>query len=133
MRMTATPSSDPVKDDYDEKERGLDADTLNEAIKNNAFLMYYQPQIDLLSGKVVGFEGLLKWQHPALGVLPAETLIPLAEHTGHIRPLTQLMIHLCFKFIQEFDHEVSCTLNISTKCIKDNHLINSLNRACDRF
>jgi len=60
---------------------------LREGIKNKDFEVYYQPQIDLESEKIVGVEALVRWQHPIVGILSPEMFIPLAEKTGLINEL----------------------------------------------
>ena len=57
---------------------------LRNAIKQNELYMAYQPQIDLESGKVVGLEALIRWQHPTLGLIPPVRFIPVAEESGLI-------------------------------------------------
>lgn len=51
------------------------------------FLVYYQPIVDLSSGKIIAAESLLRWQHPELGMVSPTELIPLAESTGLILPI----------------------------------------------
>lgn len=60
---------------------------LREGIKNKDFEVYYQPQIDLRSEKIVGVEALVRWQHPVVGILSPDMFLPLAEKTGLINEL----------------------------------------------
>jgi diguanylate cyclase (GGDEF)-like protein/PAS domain S-box-containing protein len=60
---------------------------LRYAIGAKQFFIDYQPQVDVASGRIVGAEALVRWRHPALGVLPPVQFIPLAEDTGLIIPL----------------------------------------------
>ncbi len=60
---------------------------LRQAIDNGDFLLHYQPQIDLRSGRIGGVEALLRWPHRTQGMVPPATFIPLAESCGLIRPL----------------------------------------------
>lgn len=57
---------------------------LRRALERQEFRLHYQPVIDLTSGRVVGFEALLRWQHPTRGLLPPTDLIPVLEETGMI-------------------------------------------------
>ncbi|MDZ7736602.1 MAG: diguanylate cyclase [Gammaproteobacteria bacterium] len=55
---------------------------LRQAIKNNEFLLHYQPQFNLATGVMTGVEALLRWQHPVRGLIPPGDFIPLAEDIG---------------------------------------------------
>ncbi|MEV0719935.1 EAL domain-containing protein [Asanoa sp. NPDC050611] len=54
--------------------------------------LHYQPQVDLASGRVVGFEALLRWEHPTQGPIPPYDLLRIAEHTPVMRMITQRVI-----------------------------------------
>ncbi len=60
---------------------------LNNALIQKEFLLYYQPQINLKTGKITGFEALLRWQHPELGQISPNQFIHLAEDTNLIIPM----------------------------------------------
>jgi diguanylate cyclase (GGDEF)-like protein/PAS domain S-box-containing protein len=60
---------------------------LRHALEQDEFRVYYQPKIDLVSGCVTGMEALLRWVHPAMGMISPVKFIPLAEETGLIVPI----------------------------------------------
>ncbi|MCQ8182406.1 EAL domain-containing protein [Methylomonas sp. SURF-1] len=60
---------------------------IRHAIAREEFELYYQPQIDLASGTIIGLEALVRWNHPLQGFLPPVKFIPLAEESGLIMPL----------------------------------------------
>jgi len=57
---------------------------LRHALERNQFEMYYQPQISLLTGDIIGAEALIRWRHPELGLVSPAKFIPIAEETGLI-------------------------------------------------
>jgi diguanylate cyclase (GGDEF)-like protein/PAS domain S-box-containing protein len=66
------------------KQRMLMEGSLRHAVERGELRLFYQPQIHLASGHIVGAEALLRWQHPELGLLSPQQFIPLAEETGLI-------------------------------------------------
>ncbi|WP_425548607.1 putative bifunctional diguanylate cyclase/phosphodiesterase [Allohahella marinimesophila] len=67
---------------------GLELETsLRHALGQAQFVLYYQPQMDIVSGAIVGLEALLRWHHPTQGMIGPDRFIPLAETTGLIVPI----------------------------------------------
>lgn len=65
---------------------------LYKALKKSEFVLHYQPQINLNTGKIVGLEALIRWQHPERGLISPDRFIPLAEETGLICQIDEWVI-----------------------------------------
>ncbi len=90
---------------------------LMQALGKNQFILNYQPIFDVSTNKIIGFEILLRWQHPSLGIIFPEKFITLAEETGLIAPIGEWILLEACKQIKlwqvEYDETLRIAVNIS--------------------
>lgn len=100
---------------------------LQSAIKNKEFVVVYQPQIDIVSGKIVGCEALIRWQHPTKGFLSPYAFISFAEEKGYIYEIgRQVLEQACIDmklWINSGATIKTMAVNLSVKQIHDNNFI----------
>lgn len=89
---------------------------LKSAIEHEQFSLFFQPQVDLRTGRVFGSEVLLRWLHPELGYIPPDEFIPIAESSGQIYEITEWVIEHALHYQAEItkllpEHVIS--INVS--------------------
>ena len=73
-------------------ERTTLENSIRKALEKDEFIVYYQPRVDIKTGQTTGMEALVRWQHPDMGIVLPLKFIPLAEETGLIIPLGELVM-----------------------------------------
>ena len=100
---------------------------LKRAVEREEWLINYQPIISLVSGKPVGVEALVRWEHPKRGILPPKDFIGVAEETGHILPIGEYVLRtacLQTKAWRELGaHNFWVSVNLSARQFQDTNLV----------
>ncbi|MFK5978470.1 MAG: EAL domain-containing protein [Rhizobiaceae bacterium] len=95
-----------------EKRQRLAADLLMAAL-NNELRLHYQPQVDMSTGEVNGYEALVRWQHPVLGLILPDQFIGLAEKTGQIYALGDWCLRTACEYAVTWPNEDKISVNLS--------------------
>lgn len=109
---------------------------LRYAIRKEEFCIHYQPQYEVKTGQVVGFEALLRWQHPKYGLMGPDYFIDIAESSGLIEPIGEWVL---FTALHEFDRwleqgiidseNYKLGINLSAHQLKFDHVVQSVTEA----
>jgi len=92
------------------------------ALETGEFVMYYQPKVRLMDGRVAGAEALIRWEHPTLGLVPPDEFIPLVEKTVLLRPLTHYVAESVLKQWREWASmgiRLPIAINVSPRSLLD--------------
>jgi diguanylate cyclase (GGDEF)-like protein/PAS domain S-box-containing protein len=96
---------------------------LRDAIQNAVLRPYYQPLIDLSSGRITGFEALVRWPHPDRGMVSPAEFIPVAEDTGLINALGGLMLRHACTDAAAWPDDVRVAVNLSPLQFRNGNLL----------
>jgi diguanylate cyclase (GGDEF)-like protein len=106
---------------------------LRQALEHEEFLLHYQPIVSLTTGKLSGFEALVRWEHPKQGFVSPVEFIPLAEDTGLIVPLGEWVLRqACWQMRQwqleypEAARELKLSVNLAGKQLQESNLVEKI-------
>jgi diguanylate cyclase (GGDEF)-like protein len=92
---------------------------LREGIPAGQLIPYYEQQVELETGQLIGFEVLARWDHPTRGTIPPDIFIPVAEECGLIAELSVAVMRRAFIEARDWDASLSLSVNISPTQLKD--------------
>ena len=127
---------DPVMNTETAERLGLEAD-LRRAIERGEFVLHYQPDVDLESGRIRGVEALVRWQHPERGLVPPGEFIPLAEETGLILPIGRWVLReacrqaALWRREQPRVEQLVMSVNLSARQLQDPEFVNQVARVLE--
>ncbi|HEV8088525.1 MAG TPA: EAL domain-containing protein [Actinomycetota bacterium] len=99
------------------------------ALESGEFVMYYQPKVRLMDGRVAGAEALIRWEHPTLGLVPPDEFIPLVEKTVLLRPLTHYVAETVLNQWKEWAGmgiRIPLAINVSPRSLLDSDFPDSI-------
>lgn len=110
-------------------------DELRHAIARSEFVLYFQPQQDRSTGRIVGAEALIRWNHPSEGLVYPGDFIPLAEETGLIVPIGEWVVKEACRISKTWRdrglHAIRTSVNVSARQFDDKALVNRIAQALD--
>jgi EAL domain-containing protein (putative c-di-GMP-specific phosphodiesterase class I) len=109
----------------------FDRGDLRRALDNGEFFAYFQPLVDLVTGKLHGFEVLARWQHPNLGMISPDVFIPMAEGNGLIGEVSIQVLQKAFGAIALHGKDLRLAFNISPLQLKDLCLPNRIRQIAE--
>jgi len=108
---------------------------LHHALERDELVLYYQPVIDIGSGRVRGFEALLRWRHPGWGLVSPLSFIPVAEETGLIIDIGAWALGVACKQMQEWRttlpgaEDMTIAVNVSARQLRNHGIVGRVQRA----
>lgn len=112
--------------DFNTPERLALITNFNRGLRNNELRLFYQPKVDLRTRQVVGFEALIRWQHPQLGLLAPDLFLPVVEMTDAIHALTQTVLEIACAQLQRWikaGEPWSVAVNLSARNLIDDRIL----------
>jgi diguanylate cyclase (GGDEF)-like protein len=92
---------------------------IRDGMPRGEFIPHFEPQVDIASGRLIGFEMLMRWESPEYGMIPPERFIPVAEESGLIGELSLQVIREAMEVAKRWDPSIMLAVNISPQQLKD--------------
>lgn len=117
-----------AEDPYSPSRLNLIAE-LRQAIESDQLLLHYQPVVHMASGRTDHVEALIRWRHPVHGLMIPDQFIPLAEHTGLIKPLSMWVLDQALRQCRAWHDaglDIRVAVNLSARDLQDQNLIETV-------
>ncbi len=127
-RRTVVERYDPQLDHHSTRRLEMVGE-LRAAIGDGDVVLYYQPKLDLATGQVCEVEALVRWVHPRLGVIHPSEFVPMAEHTGLIRPLTTHVLQEAVAQASKWRRagtDLTVAVNLSARSLHDGAILHEV-------
>ncbi|MEN6437316.1 MAG: EAL domain-containing protein [Syntrophobacter sp.] len=108
--------------------------SLRKALDRREFLLHFQPQVEIISGRITGMEALLRWNHAELGMVPPMDFIPLAEETGMIISIGEWVLSAACKhskLLEKMGLETRVAVNISSLQFRRESLVKTVTQSLE--
>jgi diguanylate cyclase (GGDEF)-like protein/PAS domain S-box-containing protein len=109
--------------------------SLRLALEKKELFLVYQPQMDITTGRIIGLEALLRWQHPKLGLVPPDKFIRIAENSGLIVPIGEWVLRTACRQARKWQDEglpaISVAVNVSAVQFRQEDFCEVIRRVLD--
>jgi len=124
-------------EEYSLEKKEKKAQEINQAIKQNEFMLYYQPTIDIKTNKVVAFEALVRWNHPQKGIMTPDSFLPyILDNPEIMCSLGRWIVRSVFNQFEiwiEKNYDFMISINISSKEFESKKFISMLKELLDEY
>lgn len=121
-------SSNEDESNFNPLKLGMD---LHRAIRKNELILHYHPKVSLHTGKIVGVEALIRWEHPELGLVAPGTFISIAEETGLIIPIGEWVLYTACQQNKKWQQQgflTTVSVNLSPRQFTQSNLVETVER-----
>ncbi|GBQ27012.1 diguanylate cyclase [Gluconacetobacter sacchari DSM 12717] len=122
---------DPELDTLRRRRMDLERD-LHRALANEEFVLYYQPFLNVRSGRIVGVETLIRWLHPQQGLIPPADFIPVAERMGLMHEIGAWTLETACRQAMEWPDDIMVSINVSAAQFRHDGLVDNVETALQR-
>ncbi len=118
------------------EERVMAIGRVQEALEQQELLLYYQPKVDMRSARVLGFEALLRWEHPERGIIPPLQFLPMIEHTSLSSRVGDWVLEQALAHLAQWRQaglDISVSVNVSARHLQEPHFALRLSELLARY